>query len=161
MIPPGRPLDYLTGCPGLLSRIAHRRATLDSASKRLLRASKRLPSKLNSLLRHPREQTHERKKPAMVALPLLCPPGYLNLRVSCSNYDGALAFIPRQVLRDQLLDKSNFLRIVRASVLKEDVMKPDWRLIVVGFLPRIPGVDGLRFPVHKTPVIGADFFLLQ
>src|SRR5690242_5316443 len=67
----------------------------------------------------------------------------------------------RPHLLGQLPDQFYFLGIVRSSVLAEDVMKPDRGLGGVSFIPRIPGIDGLRLSVYKAPVVRSDLFFFQ
>src|SRR5262245_42106236 len=57
-------------------------------------------------------------------------------------------------------NESHLCWIGRFSVLPEDVMEPNGRLSGIGFFPRIPRINGLRFPVHESPIVGRDVFLL-
>src|SRR5262252_2326959 len=48
-----------------------------------------------------------------------------------------------------------------SAVLAEDVVEPDFRFRLVGFLPRVPGINRLRSATDEPPVIGANVQLFQ
>lgn len=66
----------------------------------------------------------------------------------------------RLILPRKLFNKFNLFRLVRCSVLSEDVVKPDLRFFTIGH-GCIPGVNGIRFSCNKAPVIRTNVFFFQ
>src|SRR5690349_15321888 len=49
-------------------------------------------------------------------------------------------------------DERRLLRLVWPAVGSKDVVEPGRRLVVVGLLPGVPGIDGLGLPLNEAPV---------
>src|ERR1044072_57563 len=50
---------------------------------------------------------------------------------------------------------------MRRTVLMEDIMEPQRRFSGAGFLPAVPGVNGLCLTIYQAPAPGAYFILFH
>src|ERR1039457_2264191 len=55
----------------------------------------------------------------------------------------------------------HFRRAVGCSIRLEDVMEPDRRLVRIGLLPGIPGINRLGFARHEAPIVRADSLVME
>src|SRR5213075_1556511 len=74
----------------------------------------------------------------------------------CRNAWSQCSLRPRHAL-----DVIHFLLIERRPVRPENIVEPDLRLALRALLPGVPGVDRVRLPGDKAPVVCGDLLFLE